>query len=135
MSESRFIYLHKLLRQFPEGSLPGVNIFADLLHPRFGIHIADDVIGSALGVSKEHSKRVGRLKEYLSLAAKDKSLGLKRKISFALLAIPLIGLPKKALSAMLNLLLGSKLFSESRGPKTIRGFVKKYSPRKEALGG
>jgi hypothetical protein len=135
MSESRFIYLHKLLGQFPEGSLPGVNIFADLLHPRFGIHIAEDVIGSALGVSEEHSKRVGRLKEYLSLAAKDKSLGLKRKISFAVLAIPLVGLPKKVLRAMLNLLLDSKLFSQSRGPKTIRGFVKKYSPRKEALRG
>jgi glycosyltransferase involved in cell wall biosynthesis len=135
MSESRFIYLHKLLRQFPEGSLPGVSIFADLLHPRFGIHVADDVIGSALGVSGEHSKRVGRLKEYLSLVVKDKSLGLKRKMGFALLAVPLVALPKNVLRALLNLMLGSKLFSESRGPKTIRGFVKKYLPRKEALGG
>jgi GT2 family glycosyltransferase len=135
MSESRFIYLQKLLRQFPEGSIPGVNIFADLLHPRFGIHIADDVIGSVLGFSEEHSKRVGRLKVYLSLVNNDKHLGLKRKIGFALLAIPLVLLPKTVLRALLNLLLGSKLFSESRGPKTIRGLVKKYSPRKKALGG
>jgi cellulose synthase/poly-beta-1,6-N-acetylglucosamine synthase-like glycosyltransferase len=135
MSESRFIYLQKLLRQFPDGSLEGVNIFADLLHPRFGVHIADDVIGSALGVAEAHGKRVGRLKEYLSLVSKGKHLGLKLKIGFALLAVPLIFLPKTVLRALLNLLLGSKLFSESRGPKIIRGFVKKYLPRKEALGG
>jgi hypothetical protein len=56
-------------------------------------------------------------------------------MGFALLAVPLVALPKTVLRALLNLMLGSKLFSESRGPKTIRGFVKKYLPRKEALGG
>jgi glycosyltransferase involved in cell wall biosynthesis len=127
MSSSRYVYLEKLLERFPEGSLGDVNVFADLLHPRFGIHIADDVIGSALGVSGSHRQKVARLRVYLSLVLNNKKLPMQKKLGYALIALPLILLPKSVIAFFLKLLLRSGVISQSRGPKLLRGFAKKYS--------
>ncbi len=127
MSSSRYVYLRKLLERFPEGSLDDVNVFADLLHPRFGIHIADDVIGSALGVSGSHHQRVDRLRVYLSLVLMNRKLPLQKKLGYAFLALPLILLPKRVIGFFLNLLLRSGVIGQNRAPKLLRGFAKKYS--------
>jgi glycosyltransferase involved in cell wall biosynthesis len=127
MSSSRYVYLQKLLEKFPEGSLDDVNVFADLLHPRLGINIADDVIGSALGVSGSHQQRVARLRVYLSLVLKNKKLQLQKKLGYALIALPLILLPKSVIAFFLKLLLRSGVIGQNRGPKLLRGFAKKYS--------
>jgi glycosyltransferase involved in cell wall biosynthesis len=127
MSSSRYVYLQKLLERFPEGSLGAVNVFADLLHPRFGIHIADDVIGSALGVSGSHQQRVARLRVYLSLVLKNKKLPMQRKLGYTVIALPLILLPQSVIGFFLRLSLRSGVIGQSRGPKLLRGFAKKYS--------
>jgi hypothetical protein len=127
MSSSRYVYLQRLLERFPEGSLGDVNVFADLLHPRFGIHIADDVIGSALGVFGSHQQKVARLRVYLSLVLKNKKMRLQKKLGYTFIALPLILLPKRIIGFFLKLLLRSGVIGQKRGPKLLRGFAKKYS--------
>jgi glycosyltransferase involved in cell wall biosynthesis len=61
MSRSRFIYFNKLMETFPVGSIHGTKVFGDLLAPRFGFHLADDVIASAFRKDEHFRARLERL--------------------------------------------------------------------------
>jgi len=134
MSRSRFIYFNKLTKTFPAGSLHGTKVFGDLLAPRFGLHLADDVIASAFRQDKHFQARLERLKLFRGQlkSSNEVASGFRRK--FLLTSFPLVVLDSKALRLFLLLVLRSGMLLGTFGVPLLSKFVRKYSSNKEIVG-
>jgi glycosyltransferase involved in cell wall biosynthesis len=134
MSRSRFIYFNKLMKTFPAGSIHGTKVFGDLLAPRFGFHIADDVIASAFRGDEHFRIRLERLKFFRSLlkSSDEVASGVRRK--FLLTSFPLVSLDSKTLRLFLLLVLRSGMLLGTFGIPLLSKFVRKYSSNKEIFG-
>jgi glycosyltransferase involved in cell wall biosynthesis len=134
MSRSRFIYFNKLMKAFPAGSLHATKVFGDLLAPRFGFHLADDVIASAFRRDDYFEARLERLKIYRKLfrSSDEVSLGTKRK--FLLTSAPLVWFDSKTLRIFLLVILRAGMILGTFGIPLLSKFVRKYSSNKEILG-
>jgi glycosyltransferase involved in cell wall biosynthesis len=134
MSTSRFLYLKKLMKTFPAGSVHGTKVFGDLLAPRFGFHLADDVIVSAFRRDENFDARLERLRFFRKLlrSSDEVSSGTRRK--FLLTSGPLVWLDSKTLRSFLLVILRiGMMFGTFRIPLLYK-FVRKYSSNKEILG-
>jgi glycosyltransferase involved in cell wall biosynthesis len=131
MNRSRFIYFKKLIEAFPEGSIIGVNVFADLVHPRFSLQFADGVIASAFSNGQNFEERVERLRFYREVVGKSRELSPGQKLKYRLLTQPLVLLPPKTLKLFLVSLLKSGLILFLPKAKSVGAFVRKYLPRKK----
>ena len=134
MSRSRFIYFNKLMKTFPAGSLYGTKVFGDLLAPRFGFHLADDVIASAFRQDDHFQTRLERLKLFRGRlkSSNEVASGFRRK--FLLTSLPLVALDSKTLRLFLLLVLRSGMLLGTFGIPLLSKFVRKYSSNKEILG-
>jgi glycosyltransferase involved in cell wall biosynthesis len=134
MSRSRFIYFNKLMKTFPAGSLDGTKVFGELLAPRFGFHLADDVIASAFRQDKHFQSRLERLKLFRRQlkSSNEVASGFRRK--FLLTSFPLVVFDSKALRLFLLLVLRSGMLIGTFGIPLLSKFVRKYSSNKEILG-
>ncbi len=134
MSRSRFIYFNKLMSAFPEGSLQGTKVFGDLLAPRFGFHLADDVIASAFRRDEHFRDRLERLKFFRGLmkSSNEVSSGTKRR--FLLTSLPLVFMNSSTLRLFLLFVLRTGTLLGTFGVSLLSKFVRKYSANKEILG-
>jgi glycosyltransferase involved in cell wall biosynthesis len=134
MSRSRFIYFNKLLKAFPVGSLHGTKVFGDLLAPRFGFHLADDVIASAFRRDQYFANRLERLKFFRRLikSSDEVTSGVRRK--FLLTSTPLVLMNAVTLRVFLLLVLRAGMILGTFGIPLLSKFVRKYSSDKEVLG-
>ena len=133
MRRSRFLYFKKIMETFPAGSITGVQVFGDLLHPRFALSFVDDVIGSALTGDEYFDERYSRLEYYTKALRASSEVSPLQKTLFYLVATPLLVLPKRLLNFFLILLLKSGVFRFLPGGRTVSAFVRKYLPRKKLL--
>lgn len=135
MSRSRFLYFKKLMSAFPAGSLHGTKVFGDLLAPRFGFHFADDVIASAFMRDEHINVRLERLKFFRRLmkSSNEVSTGVKRK--FMLTSMPLVVLNPSTLRVFLLIVLRAGMLLGTFGVPLLSKFVRKYSSKKEIVGG
>jgi glycosyltransferase involved in cell wall biosynthesis len=134
MSQSRFIYFNKLMSAFPAGSLQGTRIFGDLLAPRFGFHLADDVIASAFKRDGYFETRLQRLNLFRELMKSSDEVPSSVKRMYLITSAPLVMLSSGTLRLFLLLILKiGKIFGTFRIPLFSK-FVRKYSSSKEILG-
>ncbi len=134
MSQSRFIYFNKLMSSFPAGSLLGTKVFGDLLAPRFGFHLADDVIASAFRQDEYFEARLQRLKFFRKLMKSSDEVPTGAKRKYLITSAPLVKLSSGTLRLFLLLVLKTgKVFGTFRIPLFSK-FVRKYSSNKEVLG-
>lgn len=134
MSRSRFIYFNKLMKTFPSGSLHGTKVFGDLLAPRFGFHLADDVIASAFRKDEHFEARLERLKLFRNLLRSSNEVpsGVRRK--FLMTSNPLVWLNSKTLRLFLLVVLRTGMLLGTFRIPLLSKFVRKYSSDKEILG-
>jgi hypothetical protein len=133
MSQSRFIYFKKLLNNFSTGSLHGTKVFGDLLAPRFGFHLADDVIASAFSGDEFFGPRIERLKFFRNVLKSSYEVTPSFKRKFLLTSAPLVFMNAKILKIFLLLVLNfATLFGNFRIPMLSK-FVRKYSSNKVIL--
>ena len=134
MSRSRFIYFKKLLKAFPAGSLHGTKVFGDLLAPRFGFHLADDVIASAFRQDQNFDVRLERLKFFRGLLKSSNEVASGTRRKFLLTSTPLVVMNSNALRLFLLFVLRAGMFLGTFGVPLLSKFVRKYSSNKEILG-
>ena len=134
MSRSRFIYFNKLMKSFPVGSVHGTKVFGDLLAPRFGFHLADDVIASAFMRDEHFGPRLERLKFFRNLLKSSHEVSSRFRRRFLLTSAPLVVLSSRALRLFLLLVLRSGMLFGTFGVPLLSKFVRKYSSSKEILG-
>jgi glycosyltransferase involved in cell wall biosynthesis len=134
MSRSRFIYFNKLMKSFPVGSVNGTKVFGDLLAPRFGFHLADDVIASAFKRDEHFGLRLERLKFFRNLLKSSHEVSSRFRRRFLLTSAPLVVLNSRALRLFLLLILRSGMLLGTFGVPLLSKFVRKYSSSKEILG-
>ncbi len=133
MSRSRFIYFNKLMKLFPVGSLLGTKVFGELLAPRFGFHLADDVIASAFRRDSNFETRLERLRFFRGLmkASDEVPVSVKRKFLWS--SAPLVLLNSSALRLFLLVILRLGKALGTFGIPLLARFVRKYSSDKEVL--
>jgi hypothetical protein len=122
------------MRAFPAGSLHGTKVFGDLLAPRFGFHLADDVIASAFRKDGHFKVRLERLQFFRKLmkSSSEVASGVRRK--FLITSTPMVLLNAKALRLFLLLVLRTGTIFGTFGIPLFSKFVRKYSSNKEILG-
>jgi len=133
MSESRYIFFNKLMRDFEWDESSVSRVFADLLFPRFGPHFADDVISASLGQLDEFAVRRERLRSFRKLVRESKELGFGNRFKYLLTTAPLAILGKKSLRLMLTFTLRFVVSFGSYGMSFLSRFASKYSTRKEGI--
>jgi len=133
MARSRFHYFKKLLKEFPEGSVPGMRIFGDLLFKRFALQFADDVISAAFSRSEAYNERVARLREFRNILTSSQEVSGRKKSRFLLATAPLVSLGPVALRFFLIFILNSGLLRFLPALEGHGDFVRKYLPRKKTL--
>jgi glycosyltransferase involved in cell wall biosynthesis len=111
MARSRFIYLRKLLKTFPEGSVVGTHVFGTLMYKRFAYQLAGDVIESAFRGSGKHTERLARLIEFRSLVKSSNEMNSYTKLRYLFVTLPLVTLSAKLLKLFLLILLRSGILS------------------------
>jgi glycosyltransferase involved in cell wall biosynthesis len=133
MSRSRFIYFNKLMETFPAGSIHGTKVFGDLLAPRFGFHLADDVIASAFRRDDHFEARLERLTFFRNLlrSSDEVSSGVKRRFLYT--SAPLVWFDSKTLRIFLLVILRAGMMLGTFGIPLLSKFVRKYSSNKEIL--
>jgi hypothetical protein len=121
------------MKAFPPGSVYGTKVFGDLLAPRFGFHLADDVIASAFRRDEYFKARLNRLKSFRQLlrSSDEVSSGIKRK--FLLTSAPLVWFDSKTLRVFLLVILRAGMMLGTFGIPLLSKFVRKYSSNKEIL--
>ncbi len=105
MSRSRFLYMKKLFRLFPQERMGTREVFGRFIFPRFAYKIAEDVIESALSEFEFFKERVERLKHVRGLALRSKGIGLNTLLPYLLLTAPLVYLCPRLLRQLLRSLL------------------------------
>jgi len=133
MARSRFLYCRKLIESFPEGSVPGLRTFGDLIHPRFGLHFIDDVIGTILKSDGLFSERAERLAYYTRVLRVSSELPTRQKDKYLVVAMTLLFLPEKVSKFFLLALLRSGILRLLPGGPAVAAFARKYLPRKVTL--
>ena len=134
MSRSRFIYFKKLMKTFPAASLHGTKVFGDLLAPRFGFHLADDVIASAFRRDEYFQTRLERLKFFRRLLKSSDEISPVVRRRFLLTSVPLVVLDSRTLRLFLLLVLRAGMVLGTFGIPLLSKFVRKYSSNKEIFG-
>ena len=133
MSRSRFLYCKKLIDTFPEGSVAGLRIFGDLIHPRFGLYFIDDLIGSVLKGDGLFAERSERLAFYAKKLEASSELSPRQKTKYLIVTKTLLALPEKVSRFFLVLMLRSGVLKFIPGGPALSVFVRKYLPRKKVL--
>lgn len=134
MSRSRFIYFNKLLKAFPAGSIHGTKVFGDLLAPRFGFHLADDVIASAFRREENFDVRLERLKFFRGLLRSSDEVASGTRRKFLLTSTPLVVMNSVTLRLFLLFILRAGILLGTFRIPLLSKFVRKYSSNKEILG-
>jgi glycosyltransferase involved in cell wall biosynthesis len=134
MSRSRFIYFKKLLKAFPVGSIHGTKVFGDLLAPRFGFHLADDVIASAFRRDENFDVRLERLKFFRELLRSSSEVASGTRRKFLLTSTPLVVMNSATVRLFLLFVLKAGMLLGTFGVPLLSKFVRKYSSNKEILG-
>ena len=134
MSRSRFIYFNKLLKAFPAGSIHGTKVFGDLLAPRFGFHLADDVIASAFRRDEYFQVRLERLKFFRKLLKLSNEVASGTRRKFFLTSAPLVVMNSATLRLFLLFVLRAGILLGTFRIPLLSKFVRKYSSNKEILG-
>jgi glycosyltransferase involved in cell wall biosynthesis len=133
MGRSRFIYCKKLIDTFPEGSVAGLRIFGDLIHPRFGLYFIDDLIGAVLKRDGLFAERSERLAFYAKRVEASSEISPRQKTQYLIVAKSLLVLPEKVSRFFLVLLLSSGVLKFIPGSSALAAVVRKYLPRKKVL--
>jgi hypothetical protein len=127
MGRSRFLYFKKLLKSFPEKSIPGVKIFTDLLVPRFALQFAADVIDAALRKPDSFAERKQRLREFRSIFKSRFRGTAGSKLKFMFITWPLANLNASTVRLLLTV---APFFSgvfKMFGIHGVREFLDRYS--------
>ena len=133
MARSRFLYCKKLIESFTEGSVPGLRIFGDLIHPRFGLYFIDGVLGAILEGDGLFSERSARLWYYTKVLEMSSEITTGQKIKYLSIAKTLLSLPEKVSKFFLLGLLRSGILNILRGSGSLSAFKRKYLPHKKFL--
>jgi hypothetical protein len=135
MARSRFIYFKKLIKTFPESSVPGTLVFGNLLYKRFAYQFSGDVIEAAFSGSENYSERLARLVEFRSLVKSSNEVSSYTKFRYLLVTLPLVKLSAKNLRFFALVALRSGILSVL-SIFTFAGFaayVRRYAVQKKAL--
>jgi GT2 family glycosyltransferase len=131
MARSRFIYFKKLMKLFPEGSVPGTRVFGDFIFKRFARQFAHDVVASAFNKDKFFAERVSRLREFRSHLRASGEVPSRNRTRFLVGSLPLVTLNGRVLRFVLQVALQSRLFYLIPGSEVARELIRRYLPRKK----
>ncbi len=135
MARSRFIYLKKLLRTFPEGSVVGTLVFGNLLYKRFAYQFSGDVIEAAFSGGENYLERLSRLIEFRSLVKSSNEISSYTKFRYLLVTLPLVKLSAKYLRIFALIALRSGILSilSIFSFAGFAAYVRRYAVRKKIL--
>lgn len=126
MARSRYLYFQKLLNTFPPSSIPSVNVFGDLLVPRFAFQFAADVISAAFEGGKDFEERQMRLKNFREIFEKSVEVEPRFHKKYLFATYPLVRFSPGALRKAMKVGLRLSPLLEKTGLPGVGLFITRY---------